>query len=105
MKPDSRYIDAGSEFVSSHLYDAAGVRENRDGKPGIAVQKALYRLQVLPLPESPDETYMAKVTDTFPLLAKRLFNDPEKWWVVAEANPQIRHPLDLEAADILYIPS
>jgi hypothetical protein len=48
---------------------------------------------------------MAKVTDSFPLMSKRLFNDSEQWWVLAEANPQVRHPLDLKAADVLFIPT
>lgn len=106
MKPDSRYVDADRLFVSTHLYDEAGVREDDDsGRPKTESRVALYRLPVLPAPEPPEQTYMAKVTDNFPLLAKQLFNDSEKWWVVAEANPHVRHPLDLRAGDVLYLPT
>lgn len=107
MRPDSRYASADSIFVSGHLYDEGGVVTPREDSTEAAVRtrETLYRLQVLPLPEPPDTTYMAKVTDSFPLLAKRLLNDSEQWWVLAEANPQVRHPLDLKTADVLYIPS
>ena len=69
MTPDSRYIDADSEFVAAHTYDAGGVRESRDsdGGPNVHTRQTLYRLQVLPLPDPPETTYMAKVTDSFPL--------------------------------------
>ena len=107
MRPDSRYNTADSMFVSGHIYDEGGVVTAREDSPEAAIRtrETLYRLQVLPLPDPPESTYMAKVTDTFPLMAKRLMNDSEQWWVLAEANPQIRHPLDLKAADVVFIPS
>ena len=114
MRPDSRYASADSVFVSGHLYDEGGVVTPREESTEAAVRtrETLYRLRArchrtaqLPLPEPPDTTYMAKVTDSFPLLAKRLLHDSEQWWVLAEANPQVRHPLDLKTADVLYIPS
>jgi hypothetical protein len=106
MNPNSRYTSADYVYASSHRYDAAGVlvAGDNDG-PSLKTRQALYRLQVLPLPEPPSNTYMAKVTDSFPLMSKRLFNDSEQWWVLAEANPQVRHPLDLKAADVLLIPT
>jgi hypothetical protein len=107
MREDSRYIDADSRFVAVHTYDEAGVREKEEEgeRPKTETRAVLYRLPVLPAPEPPDETYMVKITDNYPLLAKRVFNDPEKWWVFAESNPQIRHPLDLKATDVIFVPS
>lgn len=106
MNPDSRYVDADTRFVVCHTYDEGGKAEVTDeGAKKVEARAAVYRLPVPPYPDPPDTTYMANVTDTFPLLGKRLFNDSERWWVLAEANPQVRHPLDLKAADVLYIPT
>lgn len=37
-------------------------------------------------------------------LASRLYNDPTKWWLVANVNPNVKFPLDLRPGTILRLP-
>lgn len=107
MNPDSRYQQGEVLFVPSHTYDSQGNVENVVGTatPNVVSKETSYRLTTLPLPDPPSTTYMVKVTDNITLLAKTQFNDPQKWWVLADANPHIRHPLDLKATDVIYLPT
>lgn len=104
MRTDSRYISADKQFTQGNTYDKAGELIKVDGEPTREVHQSLYRLPVLPLPESPDRTQLMTIGDTYPLIAKRELNDSEKWWIIAEANTQIRHPLDLKPNDVIFIP-
>lgn len=104
MRTDSRYISADKQFTSGNTYDEAGEPIVLEGEPVREVHQSLYRLPVLPLPESPDTTHLVIVGDTYPLLAKRVLMDSEKWWLIAEANPQIRHPFDVRPNDVIFIP-
>lgn len=107
MKYDSRYRDAEEVIVLSHDYDALGevvLRDDDSDVPATNTRSTSYRLTTLPLPKPPEDTYMVKVTDDYTVLSKSIFDDPLKWWVIADANPHIRHPLDLKTADIIYLP-
>ena len=103
----SRYDDVESYFVLSHSYDMYGdvdVVDNGDTVKN--TKKTNYRLTALPLPKINEANrYMAKVTDNFTLISQNIYKDDLKWWVICDANPQIRHPLDLKTADIIYLPS
>jgi nucleoid-associated protein YgaU len=37
-------------------------------------------------------------------LAYRRYGDANKWYVIADANPEIFFPLDLEAGNVIRIP-
>jgi nucleoid-associated protein YgaU len=50
-------------------------------------------------------THLIKAGETFESLAQQYYNDSAKWGVIADANPQIFFPLDLEAGLVIYIPS
>lgn len=106
MKYDSRYREADSQIVLSHSYDETGVREmnSETDSPVATARTALYRLTTLPLPTPPEDTHQVSVVESFPTVAKSLFDDQQRWWVVADANPHIRHPLDLKTADVIYLP-
>jgi hypothetical protein len=47
---------------------------------------------------------MVKETDNIQLLAFKALQDPTRWWVIANANPHIRYPLDLKAGDMIHLP-
>lgn len=106
MNYDSRYRDADELLVPSHDYDAIGNVEVRSDtkEPYVVQRRAKYLLTTLPLPEPPTEQYMMKETDSYAVLAKSIFDDSQKWWVIAEANPHIRHPLDAKMGDVIYLP-
>jgi hypothetical protein len=106
MKYDSRYRDAESLIVQSHSYDILGKTEidPNTESPVRNIRSTLYRLTTLPLPDPPDYQHQVKVTDDMPKLAHQYMGDPQKWWVLADANPHIRHPLDLKTPDIIWIP-
>lgn len=104
MRTDSRYIAADKHFTQGYTYDEAGEIVLLEGEPAYEVHQSLYRLPILPLPDPPDSSLRLTAGDTYPLIAKREMNDSEKWWVIAEANPQIRHPLDAKPNDVIFIP-
>lgn len=48
--------------------------------------------------------YKTKAGDTLEKLAELFYSDSRKWYVIADANPEIFFPLDLEAGVDLTIP-
>lgn len=49
--------------------------------------------------------YTAKAGDTFESLASREYSDARKWYVIADANPDIFFPLELTPGMQVVIPS
>lgn len=49
--------------------------------------------------------YSWKSGDRLESLAMRFYRDPELWWVIAEANPQVTDVQSIPAGTILRIPS
>ncbi len=54
----------------------------------------------------PDGTrpYTTRARDTFESLADREYGDANKWYVLADMNPAIFWPLDLEPGTLIQIP-
>ena len=106
MTPESRYATADSQFVVSHAYTDTGTVEVNTDTSSVQVNArlALYRLTVLPLPDPPPMTTRSKVTSYMHLYAEDQYGDAEKWWLIADANPQIRYPLDLPVNTLVYLP-
>ena len=54
------------------------------------------------------DTYVQKYTvgirDTIESLAGEIYGDPSLWWRLADLNPQVQFPLDLEPGMIIRIP-
>lgn len=46
----------------------------------------------------------AREFETFQHLAQRIYGDAEKWWVLADANPQILYPDGIPAGTVIRIP-
>jgi hypothetical protein len=106
MTPESRYGSSEQLFVAAHAYDEVGKTAVDDSSdtPIVNGRQAIYRLTELPLPDPPPQSTRAKVTSYLHLYANDLYGDAEKWWMVAEANPHIRYPLDLKMNDLVYLP-
>ena len=106
ISPESRYQEADRQLVGCHTYSAerATDQDTVTKKSAVATREATYLLTVLPFPEPPETQYMVKDTDDIQTLASQYLNDPRKWWEIADINPQIRYPLDLQMADVIYLP-
>jgi nucleoid-associated protein YgaU len=48
--------------------------------------------------------YTVQAGDTFESLAAKRYGDGNKWYIIADVNPQVFFPLDLEAGEVIYIP-
>jgi nucleoid-associated protein YgaU len=101
---DSRYVNADRQFVTSHAYTAQGKTDlTQDGKVAVHSRDTLYLLTT-GFGEFPKEARLSQYGDTFTSIAEEGLQDPTLWWVVADANPQIRHPFDLKPGDPIRIP-
>ena len=89
-------IHRGSRYT-----DAAYVRVlTREGEA-----RAIYRPR-RGAPETYDfRWYVAKAGDRLDKLAADAYGDPTKWWVIADANPEVFYPDDLNPGDYLRIPN
>lgn len=53
---------------------------------------------------SGSRTYTTLAGDTLEVIAEREYGDANKWYVLADVNPQIFWPLDLESGTVIIIP-
>lgn len=104
--PESRYQEGERLFVLSHTYGSQrSVDMDEDtGAPRLTSREAVYVLNTLPLPDPPPHEYYVKVTDDYQRLAAEHLGDSQRWWQLADANPQVRYPLDLTMGDVIYLP-
>jgi hypothetical protein len=50
--------------------------------------------------------YVVQLGDRFDLLANTYFNDPQQWWRIAAANPEIAYPdINLTPGSVIRIPT
>lgn len=50
------------------------------------------------------QKYTVQIKDTIESLAAQIYGDPSLWWRIADINPQVQFPLDLEPGMIIRIP-
>lgn len=72
-----------------------GENSSVDGKL-TAVKKQSFSVNV--------QTYVVSPGDTFENIAARLYGDSSQYWRIADINPQIKFPLDLEVGTVIRIP-
>jgi nucleoid-associated protein YgaU len=48
--------------------------------------------------------YTVKEGDNFERISARLFGTTERFWELADINPQIKFPLDISVGDVIRIP-
>ena len=68
------------------------VDDNNQTSSRVAPTKGSYR------------TYRVKAGDRIDTIAHQAFGDANRWWEIADLNPQIKFPLDLTPGDVLRIP-
>jgi len=103
---DSRYISAAHEIGVGHTYDELNRSEYDASKKTVLnkVSRDTTYLLTTGFSSPPPKQYMVKDTDNIQLLSYRSQRDPTRWWVVANANPHIRNPLDLKMGDMIHLP-
>lgn len=84
----SRYAASGAEFV----VDAAGIPKKVVAYP-TAKEQAFSATQ-----------HTVSEGERLDLIAAQYYQDPEIWWVIAEANPEVFYPESLAPGTVLRIP-
>lgn len=88
-------IYEGSRYSSADLQAIAGA----DG---------VHRATVVPtreiVPPSEYNNHRVVEGDRLDTLAAIAYDDPELWWVIADANPTVFYPDDLKPGTLLKIP-
>lgn len=54
---------------------------------------------------SPYSVAMLRYGDTFEDLSYKIYRDADRWWVLADANPQVFYPLDVIPGVQIRIPT
>ena len=89
-------IFLGSRYAES-LVDFISTDDRGDAAPVIFYEfSSLGRLTY--------EEYTYKEGDRLDNLAMKFYRDPERWWVIAEYNPQVTDPQRIPAGTVLRIP-
>lgn len=109
---DSRYTSAEKVFADAHEY--TGSREliyemDEFGvpyfdRPVVKTNATLFLMTTSGPEYVPPFKYMMKETDNVTTLAYTSIQDPTKWWVVADVNPELGYPLDWELGDLVNLP-
>jgi hypothetical protein len=87
-------ILAGSRYLEGDMMWVASSRGNK---------QTVY-LNTMTSLTSPYSLAMMREGDNMTLLAQQAYKDPDRWWRVADANPQWFYPLDSWPGDSLRVP-
>lgn len=77
------------DSLSRYRVDDSGQRAVRVSVP----RQALYSL------------YVTTASDTLESIATRHLGNPLRFWEIADINPQVKFPLDLEVGTVLRLPA
>jgi hypothetical protein len=106
----SRYEQAEHHFTLSHLYSDRGY-PLLEGEVGLvtlrirtALRDTLFLLTTEPEPIGDVTDYYAKELESFPFLGFKILDDSTRWWELAELNPQVWYPLDIQPGTRLKVP-
>ena len=50
------------------------------------------------------QKYTVRIKDTIESIAAEIYGDSSLWWRIADLNPQVKFPLDLEPGMVIRIP-
>lgn len=106
ITPDSRYANADQQFAYSHSYNSIGHPEvDLNNHVVIHNRETAYLLVTDISPNLPPALKIVYSQDNIANLAYEALQDPTKWWVVADANPEQRYPMDLITGSTVRMPS
>jgi hypothetical protein len=106
----SRYERAEHLDAFSHVYNESGypLMEGEVGLTSLRLQvvarEALYMMTTEQDPGAKVDAYYAKETESFQFLGFKVFEDPKRWTELADLNPQVWYPLDLQMGQFLLVP-
>ena len=106
----SRYEQAEHHFSMAHMYSQRGypLLEGEVGMTSLRIRTALrdtlYIMQTEVEPVGESTSYYVKESENYQFLGYKILDDPRRWWELAELNPQVFYPLDLQAGDRLRVP-
>jgi hypothetical protein len=110
IPPGSRYEVADRQATLSHSYSTRGfpLLSGDAGKTSLHtrtdLREALYRVTTEPDVLGATVTYYVKESENLPYLGFKILDDPNQWHVLAEMNPHIWYPLDIQPGDFLRLP-
>ena len=105
----SRYEKAERLFTVAHTYSQWGFPVLEGDNPNLKIKvmsrETSYLLDANPTAQPPTQEYYAKDTENIQFLGYKFLGDPGRWWEIANANPKVWYPLDLEMGDYIVIPA
>lgn len=108
ISSDSRYQTASKSFTLSHAYDEYGrIYLNGDEAtpvPRLVARETLYRLSSASATTQAPVEYLVRQGETMSYVSWKLLTAHSNWWKIAEANPSVWYPLDLQPGTSLRIP-
>lgn len=107
IPPGSRYEDGERLWTQAYVYDRyqepVYEEDTAYSERVLDNREAVMRFRTLPLPERPEGEYFAKDSEDMQFLSFLFMEDSNKWWQLAEVNPQIWYPLDIKAGDPIRV--
>jgi hypothetical protein len=93
IAPSSRYAQGEAMWVSTQDPDVG-----RGNKQTVYLNTVIYLT-------NPYSVALVRETDDMTMFAFTAYGDPRRWWVIADANPQVFHPWDARPGQSVRVPS
>ena len=93
ITPSSRYAQGEAMWVTT-----------RDPETGRGNKQTVY-LNTVTFLTTTYSVALVRETDDMSLFAFTAYADPRRWWVIADANPQVFHPWDARPGQSVRVPS
>lgn len=74
------------------------------GPHGRGNKQTIY-LNTVTVLVNPYTVALVRETDSMAQYAYRAYHDPKRWWVIADANPQVFYPLDARPGQSIRVPT
>ncbi len=72
--------------------------------PGRGTDKYAVSLNTVTLLTAPYIVHVAREGDTLHTLAVTYYQREDRWWILADANPHVFNPFDLQPGDPIRVP-
>ena len=113
IAPGSRYQMAEHGFAKAHRYNEQGypLLDGEQGKTSLRlhtdIRDTLYLVTTEPDGRAAGAAfdYYVKDGEGIQFLAFKFFDDPKRWYELANLNPNVFYPLDFQTGDRLRVPS
>jgi hypothetical protein len=104
----SRYEQADRAFTETHIYNEVGYPYLEGEAPNLKIKvdrrEATYLMLPFVTTPVPVLNYYVKQDESIQWLGYKFTGDANRWWELADANPQVWYPLDLAMGDYIGVP-